>query len=75
MEDIDEFTNRFQCMCDEYVAITHQQRSIVVFPEIIEYLVKIYRTLSLDYSHVGIAGMSKCGKSTIVKLASYLISS
>lgn len=41
----------------------------------IEYLLKIYRTLSIDYSHVGIAGMSKCGKNTLVKLASYLISS
>lgn len=29
----------------------------------------------LDYSHTGICGMSKCGKNTIVKLASYLISS
>lgn len=41
----------------------------------IEHLLKIYRTLSLDYTHVGVVGMAKCGKNTIVKLASYLISS
>lgn len=41
----------------------------------IEHLLKIYRTLYLDCSHIGVVGMAKCGKNTLIKLASYLISS
>lgn len=41
----------------------------------VEYLVKIYRTISIDNSHCAIVGLSKCGKKNLVKIASYLISS
>lgn len=41
----------------------------------LEYVIKISRTLSLDNGHCAIVGMSKCGKNTMVKLASYLINS
>ena len=40
----------------------------------IEYLIKICRTLSMDFSHGIMVGLSKCGKKIVVKLAAYLIS-
>lgn len=47
---------------------------IIIFPDMIEYLIKICRTLSIDNSHGVLVGLSKCGKKIVVKLAAYLIS-
>ena len=71
--DLVELTSQMQCICDEYIKISQSEQTIIVFPEMIEYLVKVSRTLSLDSSHVCLVGLSKCGKKVVIKLAIYLL--